>query len=257
MRLSGQPESEPLVRTDGLDLLLKSRQPASDKMQVLEADPFSLHSRRFDHFNSSVVLTTTHSDFMEALSSNDSLSELLQLSGWIGTRRDDEQNWLKRSGFLLVDVPQRKWSWLHLLTECFVHKQLHGRFKAVRSQYLDENGPLERSDASNDLLREGLLRSGVLDERNPHLVRVKSSLLQQVREGSTEVLECLKPVFRDPVRNLELVGANQLPSEELPLVLGEERREDALHKLKAVGESISLEQRSADLREAQLDESIL
>ena len=80
MRLRGQPQSESLVRRDGLNLLLEGWQPRSDEVQVLQADPFSFHCGSFDHLNRCIVLTTTHGNFVEALSADYSLSGLLQLS---------------------------------------------------------------------------------------------------------------------------------------------------------------------------------
>jgi len=62
-------------------------------MQIFKAHPLASLSSALDQFDGDFVLATTHCKFMEALSSNNSLSELLQLSAWIRTRRNDEQNW--------------------------------------------------------------------------------------------------------------------------------------------------------------------
>lgn len=96
MRLRCQPESESLVRLQHLELLLKDREPGSDEMKVLEADPLALLGGLLDLLNCNLILATTHGNSMEASSSNNLVSKFLKLSTWIrpsGYYEQDRLTW--------------------------------------------------------------------------------------------------------------------------------------------------------------------
>jgi len=115
MGLGSQPKSKLLLRLEHLKLLLKDREPRSDQVKVLKADPLSLNGSLLDGFNSSLVSATTHSDFMESISADSSFSELLELSTRIRSRRDDKEHRVSASSLIGVEVLKSERRWLNVL----------------------------------------------------------------------------------------------------------------------------------------------
>ena len=76
-------------------------------------------------------------------------------------------------------------------------------------------------------------------------------------EATCKICKCLLSLFWHPSGNLRLSSfTSKLSTKELPLVGSKESREDAFHKMQAVSKSVTLEEGSTNLREAQLDETI-
>jgi len=76
-------------------------------------------------------------------------------------------------------------------------------------------------------------------------------------ESAHEADEGFCSLLWHPSWSLSLsVSAKHRPGEELPFTLAEQMREDTFDKMQAVGQSITLEQRSPYLREAKLDQTI-
>jgi hypothetical protein len=63
-------------------------------MKVLEADPLSLLSSALDKLEGSLVLASTHGELVEGLPSDDSLGKLLELTAWVRSWRNNEEDWL-------------------------------------------------------------------------------------------------------------------------------------------------------------------
>ena len=111
---------------------------------------------------------------MEALATHHSLSKLLQFVAWVGSSGNYEQNGLLRRRFLLIDASESERCGLYLLaSEHLSHKELHCRFKAVGSEDLYQNAPLEGSCVSENLRVELFFRLSALHERGPNLVVFK------------------------------------------------------------------------------------
>lgn len=227
-------------------------------MQVLEANPFALLSGGLDELQSDFVLSTAHGELMEALSADDRLCKLLELTAGIRSGRYDEEDRLQRRGFVLVDAAECKWSRLHLLaSEGLLYEELHRRLKSIWPQYFHDDASLEGADSRESKRRKLLLWLGALHERRPCSLIVELELGHEGRERTSKVRKGLVPILREPPWRSNLSAcAKNLPCEELPLILAEEVGVDALHKMEAVREPVALEERSTDFGEAELDEAV-
>lgn len=244
MRLRSQPKSELLLRLEHLELLLEDREPRSDQVEVLEADPLSLNGSLLDGFNSSLVSTTTHSDFVESVSADSSFSELLKFCTRIRSRRDDKEDGVSASGLIGVQVLEGERSWLNVLvTKGFLDEEGHSGLKSVRSQHLNQQATLEGSKIVYDLAGEFLFRGLGLSEASPDVVVIKGKSRHDLAESVAVHAEHLNSIDRSPLGQLHsgIRAGTDASREELPLILLEHLRVDSLDEVHRVSQSISLE----------------